>query len=152
MSATPVADAIRLRHAERTDLERLAALCRAELPSWDLPSLEAELARECAILSVAELDDTVVAFALAWCLPPDCELLAVVVEDRHRRRGVARRLLEQLDTTAGQRGARTLHLEVASRNAAARALYAAAGFRENGIRPGYYRTTGDDAVLMVKDL
>ena len=55
-----------------------------------------------------------------------------------------------LDKMTG-RGARQCFLEVADTNAAARALYASAGFVEVGRRPGYYRSAGAaprDAILM----
>jgi ribosomal-protein-alanine N-acetyltransferase len=40
---------------------------------------------------------------------------------------------------------------VAAANLAGRALYAAAGFREAGIRHGYYRN-GDDALIQWRNL
>lgn len=43
-------------------------------------------------------------------------------------------------------GVDRVHLEVAEDNAAAVALYAAAGFRQVGIRPGYYRRPRGPAV------
>jgi ribosomal-protein-alanine N-acetyltransferase len=52
---------------------------------------------------------------------------------------------------AGQGGAGTLFLEVAGDNAAALALYAAAGFEAIGLRKGYY-ATGADAVVMRRTL
>jgi ribosomal-protein-alanine N-acetyltransferase len=45
----------------------------------------------------------------------------------------------------------TVFLEVRSKNAAARALYNAYGFKEIGVRKGYYQNPSDDAVIMVKD-
>jgi [ribosomal protein S18]-alanine N-acetyltransferase len=44
-------------------------------------------------------------------------------------------------------GARTMFLEVAAANAAARALYAAHGFTEVGLRRRYYGN-GDDALML----
>ncbi len=51
------------------------------------------------------------------------------------------------------KGAHRVFLEVAEANVAARRLYAAAGYRESGIRKGYYRHAGrpaEDAVVMDK--
>jgi ribosomal protein S18 acetylase RimI-like enzyme len=68
-----------------------------------------------------------------------------------RRRGVARLLLAE----AGARGAdaRGISLIVADRNAPARALYAACGFREVAEAPMVkenWRSDSDTWVLMVK--
>ena len=65
-----------------------------------------------------------------------------------RRRGVARRLLEDLLERAGSLGIHSLVLEVRVSNFAAQALYRAHGFRLAGLRRGYYRDTGEDALIM----
>ena len=72
-----------------------------------------------------------------------------------QRQGQARRCLREFERMAREKGAVRLFLEVAATNAAARALYAQAGFREDGLRRRYYRSTsGDaiDAIVMSKTL
>ena len=79
------------------------------------------------------------------------EVLTLAVDPPARRRGLARGLLAALLTAAEAAGLEAVHLEVAAGNAAARALYRGAGFRETGLRRGYYRLPGgvrEDAVLM----
>ncbi|MDX1421749.1 MAG: GNAT family N-acetyltransferase [Kiloniellales bacterium] len=68
----------------------------------------------------------------------ECEILWLAVAPAHRRRGLGRRLLQGALDQAARRGAETVCLEVAVANAAARALYEAAGFQCCGRRPGYY--------------
>ncbi|HEY0525646.1 MAG TPA: GNAT family N-acetyltransferase [Stellaceae bacterium] len=85
------------------------------------------------------------AFLLALSLVPEVEILSIGVAPVARRRGLARRLIELLVELARQRGAREVLLEVAEDNAAARRLYAQAGFEPIGRRPNYYKR-GDDAV------
>ncbi len=68
----------------------------------------------------------------------ECEILWLAVAPAHRRRGLGRRLLQGALDQAARRGAETVYLEVAVANAAARALYEAAGFQCCGRRPGYY--------------
>jgi ribosomal-protein-alanine N-acetyltransferase len=65
-----------------------------------------------------------------------------------RRQGLARRLLSLTLEIAGRHGARTAHLEVREGNVAARALYRAAGFTEDGRRGGYYSSPTEDAILL----
>jgi ribosomal-protein-alanine N-acetyltransferase len=53
---------------------------------------------------------------------------------------------------ARNRGMRTAVLEVAAANAAALALYRAAGFETAGVRRGYYAGGREDAVILKLEL
>ena len=66
----------------------------------------------------------------------------------HRRRGIARRLLTHLMADATAQGCEGIALEVRVSNFAAQGLYRAHGFRLAGLRRGYYRDTGEDALVM----
>lgn len=93
------------------------------------------------------------AFAL-WRLTPaaeEAELLRIAVRRDLRGQGLARALLAAGEAALAREGARALRLEVRVTNAPARALYAATGWREAGLRRGYYRD-GEDAALYAKDL
>lgn len=118
---------------------------------WSEKSLRELLAMPGALALLALRGDEPVGFILLRQAADEAEIITLAVQPRQRRLGVARRLLSVgLDKIAG-RGARHCFLEVADDNAAARALYGAAGFAEVGRRPGYYRdATGRprDAVLM----
>jgi ribosomal-protein-alanine N-acetyltransferase len=65
-----------------------------------------------------------------------------------RRQGLARRLLTLALEAAARHGARTALLEVREGNEAARALYRALGFAEEGRRRGYYSSPIEDAILL----
>jgi ribosomal protein S18 acetylase RimI-like enzyme len=75
----------------------------------------------------------------------------IAVDARQQRRGVARSLLEAVLQHAVQQGVRLLSLEAsgAPASAAARAFYAALGFRAEARVHDYYRP-GDDLVLFVR--
>lgn len=94
----------------------------------------------------------------ALCLPAGeaCDLAAIGVLAERRRTGIARCLLARCAESARSAGARRLMLEVAEDNAAARAFYASAGFREAGRRRGYYRAqpgaAARDAIVLSKEL
>ncbi len=87
------------------------------------------------------------AMVSAWIVVDELQVTALAVHPEHRRRGLARQLLEALLGLGREAGAERATLEVASRNAAARALYGGLGFREVAVRRGYYRN-GDDAWLL----
>ena len=76
----------------------------------------------------------------------DVQTLAVA-RDRQGA-GLGATLLDALLTEARERSAREVLLEVRADNTAAQALYATAGFERIGVRRGYYRPAGTDALVM----
>ena len=72
----------------------------------------------------------------------------VCTAPQHRRRGVARALLAELESRSRHLGLAFLTLEVRASNAAAIALYEGAGYGRVGTRPGYYQHPAEDAVIM----
>ena len=90
-------------------------------------------------------------FALGRIAAGEAELLTLAVDPARRRRGAGRALLAAFEARARAEGAAEAALEVAEGNAAARALYAGAGWREAGRRPGYY-ADGQDALVLRKAL
>ena len=94
-------------------------------------------------------------FALVRVAAEEAELLTLATHPEHRRRGVARTLMQDWEQEARGRGAQDAHLEVAADNTAAKALYTSCGYGLVGERTGYYtRSDGSvvDAVLMYKPL
>jgi len=81
----------------------------------------------------------------------EAEILTLGVRHEHRRRGLARRLVHALASAARKAKARRLFLEVGQTNAAALALYRGLGFRQVGLRKGYYEHAaprGQDALVL----
>ena len=91
------------------------------------------------------------AVACGWLVADELHITLVAVTPQQRRRGLGRRVLEALLVRGHRRGATRATLEVAVPNTAGRALYAACGFREAGVRRGYYRN-GEDALIQWADL
>jgi ribosomal-protein-alanine N-acetyltransferase len=93
-------------------------------------------------------------FALGRAIAGEAELITIAVSPDARRKGTGGALLAQFEAEAQVRGAETAFLEVAADNAAALALYRAAGWAETGRRAGYYaRPTGAvDALTFAKPL
>ena len=94
----------------------------------------------------------VVGFAVAWLLQSELEILRVGVAPAERRRGVARDLVRELLSRAVAGGAEVAWLEVGASNLSAVRLYAEAGFKNAGVREGYYGHDGQDAVIMRRSL
>lgn len=91
-------------------------------------------------------------FALGRAIAGEAELITVAVAPDARRQGTGRALLAGFEAEARARDAEIAFLEVAADNAAALALYRAAGWDETGRRSGYYATAEGkvDAVTMAK--
>ena len=118
---------------------------------WSEAQWQRELAepdRVClGLVNAAELRG----FACGWLVVDELQITAVAVAPDHRQAGCGRRLLQALLQWAQQHGARRATLEVASDNAAARALYAKEGFTIAGCRSRYY-SDGSDALIQWLEL
>jgi [ribosomal protein S18]-alanine N-acetyltransferase len=85
----------------------------------------------------------------------EAEILTLGVRREHQRHGLARLLVHALARAAKKAGAKWLFLEVAQSNAAAAALYVGLGFRQVGLRKGYYEHAapgGQDALVLRRAL
>lgn len=102
-----------------------------------------ELRREPAKRASPEI----VAFLVARKIDFEWEVENIVVGARYQRRGIGFRLLGQLIEIARQEKSRGIFLEVRESNHSARALYSKAGFRQTGVRTGYYSCPAEDAIL-----
>lgn len=126
-------------------------------PAWDEASLSAMLQQPGTIACLAMVSDppSGVGFALCRVAADEAEILTIGILEAWRRRGIAERLVGELAIRAARQGAERLFLEVATDNAAARALYFKLGFAEVGLRPAYYQRPGNsavDAAILVKKL
>lgn len=143
-----------IRRAAKADASVLAALERAAFgeKGWGEAGLAGGFgAPGVEILIGGPADASPAGFAIWRTLPGEAELLSVGVAPDARRIGLGAALLAAVIEAARSADAAAIHLEVDSGNAAARALYARAGFVETGRRKAYYRS-GADAVLMCKRL
>jgi ribosomal-protein-alanine N-acetyltransferase len=78
-------------------------------------------------------------------------ITTVGVAPEHRRRGVARRLIEEIENVLRKKSVSTVVLEVRVSNKAAQDLYARAGYSIVKRMARYYHN-GEDGFLMMKSL
>ncbi|WP_416138225.1 GNAT family N-acetyltransferase [Halomonas sp. HK25] len=135
-----VAEGLALVHLTSADLEGISAMEAAH--GWPTGGSGAQLAATLADASTAVFGlmagDRLAGHAVVARLPFEAELQAMLVDDAWRGRGLARRLLAAVVAQARAWGSERLLLEVRAGNAPAIALYRGAGFREDGVRRGYY--------------
>jgi ribosomal-protein-alanine N-acetyltransferase len=141
-----------LSPATARDAASLAALHAASFSrGWSESEFEQLLTDRTVVTDRAMSARRNVAFILSRRAADEAEILSVAVARAWQARGLARRLLDlHLRRLAGF-GLRAVFLEVDEDNEPARRLYARAGFREVGRRPGYY-SGGKSALVLRRDL
>jgi ribosomal-protein-alanine N-acetyltransferase len=98
-----------------------------------------------------DADGVLVGYAVAMAAVDEMHLLNLTVAPSAEGQGHARALLDALETESLARGLRSLWLEVRPSNERARRLYTWRGFREVGLRRGYYpgpHGRREDAIVM----
>ncbi|MGK9165889.1 ribosomal protein S18-alanine N-acetyltransferase [Inquilinus limosus] len=134
----------------------LSALYEAAFGEAWAPDQLAQLLAGPGVFALIALDESEepAGYALGRVAADEAELLSIALLPAKRRRGGGRLLLHALIDRCTAAGAETLFLEVATNNEAALALYRRAGFREAGIRKGYYKVgaAAVDAIVMKRDL
>lgn len=103
---------------------------------------------------IAQLQGVVIGYAVAAVAVDEAHLLNVSVAAEWQRRGYGGELLRFMLKLVQDYGAQRVFLEVRPTNRAARALYARAGFREIGVRRGYYplQLGREDALVLERVL
>ena len=105
---------------------------------------------ECSVVTARDRG-LIAGFAIMEFLDQDAHLSLLAVRPGYRQRGVGRRLLDWLESSARTAGIFLVRLELRESNDGARHFYAKLGYREVGKRRAYY-SGREDAVLMTHDL
>ncbi len=117
------------------------ALAMAELhekaitPNWPHQDMETHLQRDICI-GYGEL---LSGFIIIQHTMDQAEVLTIVTDPDHRKKGIGRKLLTAGEQVLSQKGADILFLEVAEDNAPAIELYKSCAYEPYGRRPAYYR-------------
>lgn len=96
----------------------------------------------------------VIGYAVLMLAAGEAHLLNLSVAARSQRRGQGRKLLHDIVQLAREHKVKILFLEVRPTNDAGRRLYSGYGFRQIGVRRGYYpaRKGREDALVLALDL
>ena len=141
-----------LREMRHDDLPAVLDIERRSFAQpWSPGFFEKELATPFARLMVATEDGAVlpqvVGYTCRWRVTDEVHLLNVAIHPEHRGLGHGRTLVEAVIAEAYAARTRVVFLEVRAGNVVARRLYRLLGFRDLGIRRGYYGP-GQDAIVM----
>ena len=139
----------RARPDDAPAIAGLEALCFDD--PWGVKDIFSYICRDSGMCFCAVDDSGVIGYVLGQIIPPEAEIYRIAVSPQRRQRGIGYRLLSFALKTERGRGLETTFLEVRSKNAPARALYRAHGFKEVSVRKNYYKNPVDDAIIMVLD-
>jgi ribosomal-protein-alanine N-acetyltransferase len=142
-----------IRRAGLAEVNAIWAIEKVSFPSpWSRWSFLAEMSHPHSRTLVAgpcpPLSWQIWGYLIFWVVADEMHILNLAVHPKHRRQGIARRLLAEGLAQARELGANLAWLEVRPSNTPARALYASFGFTEVGRRPQYYDDTQEDALLL----
>lgn len=138
------------RAMREEDVQRVAAIERA---AYQFPWSEG-IFRDCLRVGYAcravELGGELIGYGILASGAGEAHVLNVCMNEVFRCRGIGRRLLEHLMDLAREAGMSEIFLEVRPSNTNAIRLYHSLGFRQIGVRRGYYQATRgrEDAVVL----
>ncbi len=99
---------------------------------------------------VAEIQGKVVGYGGIWLIIDEGHVTNIAVHEKYRGLGVGNKIMEGLIDICRDRNIVAMTLEVRKTNEVAKSLYDKYGFKEYGIRPGYYSDNNEDAIIMWK--
>ncbi len=111
---------------------------------WTRGMFEETLASPVGMSLVAEEEGRIVGYLAA----SEIHVMNIAVKQDRRGLGLASWMMSRVMDLGRRNSMETCFLEVRESNVPARGLYEKLGFRQIGRRKGYYRETGEDAIVM----
>jgi ribosomal-protein-alanine N-acetyltransferase len=140
---------IRLRPMTAADLDAVGALEKEIFPdAWPRGAFEDIVEEDAWHGLVAEIEGQVGGYGCFLTVAGEAHLANIAVAPAHRRKSVAKHILNHILQFARRQGCGLILLEVRPTNTAARRFYEQAGFSELYRRPEYYHDPVEDAVVM----
>lgn len=143
---------IRIIPMEEIHVPQIAAMEQAYFTdAWSENCVRSELINPLSLWLVAMNAQTVVGYIGSQTVLGEADIMNVAVAEDHRRQGIARQLLNELQRRLAADGAYSLTLEVRVSNEAAIRLYHSLGYVQVGRRPNYYHKPKEDALILRKE-
>lgn len=139
-----------VRGGRREDIGQIAEIeKRCFSVPWSEESLLYDMTEnERAVYIVAELEGEIIGYVGIWTILDEGHINNVAVSPDYRRMHVGSVLIENMIKVTEEAGIKSHTLEVRAGNEPAKGLYAKFGFKEAGVRKGYYEDNGEDAIIM----
>lgn len=139
-----------IRKGSAADIDAIAALEQECFASpWSRESLYHDLAEnQLSTYFVAELQGQIVGYVGIWAIMDEGHINNVAVSPSYRRQHIGSALIAAMLRSTEEAGIKSHTLEVRAGNRAAKGLYENYGFKEAGVRKGYYEDNGEDGIIM----
>lgn len=134
------------RRSHVSDIHAIEVECFSE--PWTEETIISQLNSENHVFLVALDGDAVVGYVGMMNVLDEGYISNVAVTSAYRRQRIADALIDELMVRAAELELVFVTLEVRESNGPAKALYAKHGFKEVGLRKGYYTKPKENAVLM----
>ena len=137
---------------EKNDLDSILVLEKLLYKDpWNASNFESELAHnDYAYMYVLKENDVVLGYAGFWLSYEYATITKVSINPALQNRGLGFYLFNSVMNIARELGATSFSLEVRVSNIHAQKLYLKSGYKESGIRKGYY-SDGENAIVMIKE-
>ncbi len=145
-----ITDQVTITAMRMEDISRVLEIEQASFPTpWPRDAYAHELRENrLACYLVARVMHQIVGYTGMWIILDEAHVTTIAVDPECRRQRIGERLLVALLDEAMRRGARWVTLEVRKSNDGAKALYRKYGFKDIGVRKGYYSDNREDAIVM----
>lgn len=144
---------IRVRIAKSSDLDDIYELdMQTFAMPWSKEALSYDiLENDNAFVIVAEYEGEFAGYADIWTVLDEADLNSIAVRVDFRRKRIGDAIMLAMTEMLSANGVETINLEVRVSNMPAIKLYKKYGFKECGVRPGYYLDNGEDALIMKRE-
>jgi ribosomal-protein-alanine N-acetyltransferase len=119
---------------------------------WTRGCFLEDIKKELAYPAVVRIGEKLAGYTCLWRVEDELQIANIAVDKEHRRKGVAKRLLEWIIEQAVKKNCKSITLDVRETNSVAIRLYDQYGFREIGRRKKYYRFPVENAIIMEKKI
>lgn len=145
--------ALSIESMQVADIDSVLSIEHLCFPTpWSRFAFQTELTENhFALYIVGKVAGRIVAYAGTWIILDEAHITNVAVHPDWQGKGLGRDMLLALLACTKTRGATRATLEVRRHNPQAQQLYLKYGFTFQGVRPGYYTDTDEDALIMWKD-
>lgn len=140
---------VRMSTAHVSRIAELESVCFST--PWSENSIKSELTNPLSLWLVALEENVVVGYIGSQSVLGEADMMNVAVAPEYRRRGIGKQLVCELVNSLCLQQVHCLTLEVRVSNASAIALYEQLGFQQVGIRPRYYSSPKEDALILRKE-
>jgi [ribosomal protein S18]-alanine N-acetyltransferase len=145
---------LRVVSARSEDVPGLLEILRQspEAGDWSENHLLQALTCDASHFFVARQCEEMIGFVSGRCMRDEAEILNLAVKPNFRRQGTGKALIRHLLEIFAHEQVARVFLEVRKSNATAITFYEGLGFRQVGLRPAYYSSPSESALILALSL